>query len=83
MELKVHVRRAEPVPVAIRTDFIRLQDFLKLADAVGSGGEAKLLIQDGRIRVGEEIETRRGRKLRPGDIVSYQGKSWKVTADEA
>ena len=68
---------------AIRTETIRLQDFLKFCSAVGSGGEAKLLVQDGAVQVNGETETRRGRKLRPGDVVSFGGKSWRVTADGA
>lgn len=70
-------------PVAIRTETIRLQDFLKFCSAVGSGGEAKLLVQDGAVQVNGETETRRGRKLRPGDTVSLTDKSWRVTSDGA
>ncbi len=42
---------------------------LKVANIVGSGGEAKILIQTGEVRVNGEVETRRGRKLRIGDVV--------------
>ena len=69
--------------VAIRTETIRLQDFLKFCSAVGSGGEAKICIQDGAVLVNGETETRRGRKLRPGDTVSFAGKCWRVTSDGA
>lgn len=48
---------------------IRLDQFLKLVNAVGSGGEAKHLIQGGQVTVNNEVETRRGRKLANGDIV--------------
>lgn len=48
---------------------ITLGQALKAADLVGSGGEAKLLIQSGEVRVNGEVEIRRGRKLRPGDVV--------------
>lgn len=48
---------------------IRLDQFLKLANLVGSGGEAKILIVDGQVEVNGEVETRRGRKLREGDQV--------------
>lgn len=48
---------------------IRLDQFLKVANLVGSGGEAKLLIQDGQVMVNGEAETRRGRKLQAGDTV--------------
>lgn len=49
---------------------IRLDQFLKLANLVGSGGEAKILIQEGQVSVNEQTETRRGRKLQSGDRVS-------------
>ena len=51
-------------------EFIKLDSFLKAVDAVSSGGEAKMLIQDGRVMVNGEIESRRGRKLRHGDRVA-------------
>ena len=52
-------------------EFIKLDSFLKAIDAVSSGGEAKMLIQDGHVMVNGEIETRRGRKLRHGDRVAF------------
>jgi len=48
---------------------IELDQFLKLQRIVGSGGEAKLLVQSGQVKVNGEVETRRGRKLQPGDVV--------------
>jgi ribosome-associated protein len=48
---------------------ITLGQALKAANVVGTGGEAKILIQAGEVRVNGEVETRRGRKLRGGDIV--------------
>lgn len=48
---------------------IRLDQFLKFAELVGSGGEAKSLIQDGQVSVNGEVELRRGRKLQAGDTV--------------
>ena len=50
-------------------DAIRLDQFLKLRGVAGSGGQAKLLIQDGQVTVNGDVETRRGRKLQPGDVV--------------
>ena len=55
--------------VSISTEFIRLDAFLKFAGAVGTGGEAKLLIADGQVTVNGEVCTQRGKKLRPGDSV--------------
>ena len=60
---------AEPRDVAIRDATIRLGQLLKLAGVVESGGEARELIQDGAVRVNGEVETRRGRQLRAGDVV--------------
>ena len=57
--------------ITITTDFIRLQDLMKLANMVSSGGEAKQLIQDGQVSVNGEPCLQRGKKLRPGDEVSY------------
>lgn len=57
----------------IDTEYIKLDSFLKAVNAVGSGGEAKMAIQEGLVRVNRELETRRGRKLRPGDLVELAG----------
>jgi ribosome-associated protein len=51
---------------------------LKAAGLVGTGGEAKVLIQGGEVRVNGEAETRRGRKLRPGDVVEAGGERLEV-----
>lgn len=59
--------------VSITTEYIKLESFLKLANLVSSGGEAKLLIQDGFVKVNGEICLMRGKKLREGDMVSYRG----------
>ena len=59
--------------VKIETPFIRLQDLLKFAGAVETGGEAKLIIQDGGVSVNGQICTARGRKLRPGDTAELDG----------
>ena len=63
-----------PVP----TGEIRLDQFLKLAQAVGAGGEAKHRIQAGEVTVNGEIETRRGRKLHPGDSVALGSALFRV-----
>lgn len=61
--------------ISIDTDYIKLDSFLKLANLVMSGGEAKLVIQEGQIMVNGEMETRRGRKLYPGDTIAVSGGS--------
>ena len=57
----------------IDTEYIKLDSFLKLANLVMSGGEAKQLVQDGALRVNGEVELRRGRKLFRGDSVELAG----------
>ncbi len=78
--MKVHVRRTvKSTPVAITTEFIKLESFLKLANAVESGGMAKNVIQDGEVFVNDEICTMRGKKLRPGDKVRFDSEVYLVT----
>jgi ribosome-associated protein len=67
--------------VPVRDDAIRLGQFLKLANLVESGGEAKPLIADGAVTVNGEVETRRGRQLADGDVVSVGGQSARVVAE--
>ena len=59
--------------VFITTEYIKLESFLKLANLVMSGGEAKLMIQDGLVKVNGETCLMRGTKLREGDRVSFRG----------
>ena len=61
--------------ITITTEYIKLQDLLKLAAITATGGEAKLLIQDGEVLVNGEVGTMRGKKLRPGDVVEALGRS--------
>jgi len=70
--------RAEPRDVAIRDETIRLGQLLKLAGVVESGGEARELIQDGAVRVNGEVDRRRGRQLRAGDVVQAAGERLRV-----
>jgi len=82
--MKVVVRRREARPmeeISIHTEFIKLQDFLKFANAVESGGMAKTIVQEGGVEVNGEVCTQRGKKLRPGDVVRLGGSSWRVTAE--
>ena len=62
--------------ITINTAFIRLQDLMKLGSLTATGGEAKQLIQDGQVRVNGEVCLQRGRKLRPGDVVTYLGRDY-------
>ena len=63
----------EKTSVSITTEHIKLEALLKLANAVSSGGEAKWIIQEGQVSVNGEVCTQRGRKLRPGDVVTLPG----------
>ncbi|MDY3224920.1 MAG: RNA-binding S4 domain-containing protein [Candidatus Faecousia sp.] len=79
--MKVVVKKKEGIiPVPIETEFIKLQDAMKLANAVASGGEAKVLIQEGQVQVNGEVCTMRGRKLHPGDTFSFDGTGYGITA---
>lgn len=66
------------IEITIDSEYIKLDQFLKLADLVSTGGHAKYLIQEGLVKVNGEIETRRGKKLRPQDIVEVEGNTIKV-----
>ena len=66
--------------ISITSEYIKLDSFLKLASAVGSGGEAKMVIRDGLVGVNGETCTMRGKKIRPGDRVDFQGMVFEVTA---
>lgn len=59
--------------IKIKDEYIKLDSFLKLANIAQTGGESKLIIQDGLVKVNGETELRRGKKLRPGDEVEIDG----------
>ncbi len=78
--MKVTVKRKDaPIPVAITTEFIKLEAAMKLSQAF-SGGTAKQIIQDGAVAVNGEICTMRGKKLYPGDIFSLEGTVYQIHA---
>ena len=82
--MKVRVTKklsAEPMLVPITTEFIKLQDFLKFANACESGGMAKTFIQNGEVQVNGEVCTQRGKKLRPGDTVTFLNNTWQVAQE--
>ena len=82
--MKVTVKRKDnSIPVAITTEYIKLQDAMKYGNAVGTGGEAKVLIQDGQVAVNGEVCTMRGKKLYPGDKFSFMGQTFQICADES
>jgi ribosome-associated protein len=67
--------------VPIRDESIRLGQFLKLANLVESGADAKPVIAEGEVQVNGEVETRRGRQLRVGDVVEYAGRTARVVSE--
>ena len=67
--------------VAIRDESIRLGQFLKLADLVESGADAKPVLQQGLVRVNGEVEARRGRQLRVGDVVELGDQAVRVAVE--
>ncbi len=68
--------------VSIRDESIRLGQFLKLADAVDQGSDVKILLAAGDVSVNGEVETRRGRQLRPGDVVCVHATTYRVAVDQ-
>jgi ribosome-associated protein len=69
--------------VPIRDESIRLGQFLKLANLIDSGSDAKELMIQGAVTVNDEVETRRGRQLVPGDVVALGGVATRVTSPRA
>ena len=63
----------------ITTEFITLQQFLKMNDIISSGGEAKYFVKENEILVNGEKEDRRGRNLYPGDEVKVNGKKYRIS----
>jgi ribosome-associated protein len=82
--MKVTVKRKDnSIPVVINTEFIKLQDAMKFANAVPSGGLAKTEIQDGNVTVNGEVCTMRGKKLYGGDVFSFMGGNYRIEKNEA
>ena len=65
----------ESYEIKIKTEYIKLQDLLKFAGAVETGGDAKLIIQEGCITVNGAVCTMRGKKMRPGDTACIDGET--------
>lgn len=64
--------------VVLKTEFITLNQLLKLSGASSNGAEAKYMILDGKVKVNGEIEIRRGKKIRVGDYVEVEGTIYRV-----
>ena len=78
--MKVTVKKKDTaIPVSISTEFIKLQDAMKFANVVYSGGEAKALIQEGQVLVNGEVCTMRGKKLVAGDRFTFQEQTYLIS----
>lgn len=64
--------------IKINTDIIKLDAFLKWANIVVMGSEAKMFIQNGNVKLNGSVETQRGKKLKKGDIIEFEGESYKI-----
>ena len=82
--MKVTVKKKDNAqPLAIHTEYIKLQDALKYANVVYSGGEAKQVILEEQVKVNGEVCTMRGKKLYPGDRFGYEGETYLITIHAA
>ncbi len=64
--------------IKLRDEYIKLGQALKAAGVVEDGVEAKYVIQEGQVKVNQEVDTRRGRKLYEGDVISFEGNEIKI-----
>jgi ribosome-associated protein len=62
--------------VYFHTEFVKLQQLMKLADVVGQGSDAKMLIQEGYVKLNGEVCTMRGKKVYDGDIMEFEGEQY-------
>ena len=73
------MQKGEPdMEIRIKDEFIKLGQALKLANVVSDGVEAKIVMQDGRVKVNGEVDERRGRKVYPGDVIDFNGEEIRV-----
>jgi ribosome-associated protein len=64
--------------IKVNTEIIKLDAFLKWAGIVVNGGEAKIYIQNGEVKLNGNVEVQRGKKLKAGDIVEFEDESYKI-----
>ena len=72
----------QEVQFALKGEYITLDALMKAAGFAGTGGEAKIRIQNGEVKVDSEVETRRGRKLRGGELVECAGSAVRIQAEK-
>ncbi len=64
--------------IYINTEYIKLDQLLKYANIVSTGGEAKIIIQDGEVKLNDEVVLQRGKKIRDGDIIEVRNKKLQI-----
>lgn len=77
-KISVRIKQKELREIKIASDFIRLDSLLKLCNAVMTGGHAKIVIQEGEVKVNGKICTARGKKIRAGDQVLFDNVIYEV-----
>ena len=82
MKIKVKVAKKNSRVVNIDTDFIKLDALLKYASVAMTGGEAKIYVTEGLIRVNGEVCTMRGKKIYPGDVVTFENEELIIKSDK-
>lgn len=78
MKYKLKIAEKKTEEIRINTDFIKLDSLLKFSGLAETGSMAKMLVQDGKVKVNGEICTARGKKIRSGDTVSFRNINLKV-----
>lgn len=66
------------IEITISSEFITLGQFLKFADIIQSGGEAKSFLLQTQVKINGEVDNRRGRKLRNGDVIEIESKTYEI-----
>lgn len=79
MKVKVKIAAKQQKDIKITTEYINLDSALKLADIAGTGGIAKMMIQDGEVKVNGEVCVSRKKKLRPGDSFEFERIIYNIT----
>lgn len=77
-KISARIKEKERIQIKIDSDFIRLDALLKLANAVMTGGHAKIVIQEGNVKVNGEVCTARGKKIHKGDSVIFDNCIYEV-----
>lgn len=82
MKIKVKVKPREQKEIVITTEFIRLDALMKFEGLAETGGHAKILIQDGEVKVNGETCTSRGKKIKDGDVVTFDNTDYTVKREQ-